>query len=196
MHVHQSLFKGDKNAFFDADAPHYLSDVAGSFVEGILKYIPEFCLITNQWWNSYKRLVPGYEAPVYLSWARRNRSDLIRVPDHKPGAENAVRIEYRGADPACNPYLVFAAMLAAGLMRGLYNASRDILVRRAAPEGSSGTAFAFVTVGYSVGLSIAPVVFGWLLDQGSAAMVFYLSAAFALLAIVTVMVPATTKSHT
>ncbi|MFQ5471619.1 MAG: glutamine synthetase family protein [Dehalococcoidia bacterium] len=115
MHVHQSLFKGERNAFFDADDEYDLSAIARSYIAGLLKHAQEFTLLASQWVNSYKRLVPGYEAPVYLSWARRNRSDLIRVPDHKPGHENAVRIEYRGADPACNPYLVFAAMLAAGL---------------------------------------------------------------------------------
>ena len=68
-----------------------------------------------QWVNSYKRLVPGYEAPVYLSWARRNRSDMIRVPGYQPGKENSTRVEFRIPDPACNPYLAFSAMLAAGL---------------------------------------------------------------------------------
>src|SRR5262249_36599846 len=85
------------------------------YIAGLLRHAPEITLVTNQWVNSYKRLVPGYEAPVYLSWARRNRSDLIRVPEYKEGKEAAVRIEYRAPDPACNPYLAFAAMLAAGL---------------------------------------------------------------------------------
>lgn len=115
MHVHQSLFRGERNAFFDASDQYSLSAIAKSYIAGLLQHAKEFTLIANQWVNSYKRLVPGYEAPVYLSWARRNRSDLIRVPEYKPGKENATRIEYRGADPACNPYLVFAAMLAAGL---------------------------------------------------------------------------------
>jgi glutamine synthetase len=115
MHVHQSLFKDGKNAFFDAKDKYYLSKTAKSFVAGLLKHAPEFTAITSQWVNSYKRLVPGYEAPVYLSWARRNRSDLIRVPEYKPGKENATRIELRSPDPACNPYLTFAVMLAAGL---------------------------------------------------------------------------------
>ncbi len=115
MHTHMSLFKGDRNAFFDADDEYYLSGLAKEFLAGLLRYAPEFCLVTNQWVNSYKRLVPGYEAPVYLSWARRNRSDLIRVPTYKPGKENATRIEFRSPDPACNPYLAFSAMLAAGL---------------------------------------------------------------------------------
>jgi glutamine synthetase len=115
MHVHQSLFKGDRNAFFDAGDPYHLSALARSYIAGMLRHAQEFVLVTNQWINSYKRLVPGYEAPVYLSWARRNRSDLIRVPEYKRGKETATRIEYRGADPACNPYLAFAVMLAAGL---------------------------------------------------------------------------------
>ena len=115
MHVHQSLFKDGKNAFFDAKDKYYLSKTAKSYVAGLLKHAPEITAITSQWVNSYKRLVPGYEAPVYLSWARRNRSDLIRVPEYKPGKENATRIEFRSPDPACNPYLTFAVMLAAGL---------------------------------------------------------------------------------
>jgi glutamine synthetase len=115
MHVHQSLFKGDKNAFFDPDDAYHLSQTAKCFVAGLLKHAPEITAVTNQWINSYKRLVPGYEAPVYLSWARRNRSDLIRVPEYKPGREKATRIEFRSPDPACNPYLAFSVMLAAGL---------------------------------------------------------------------------------
>jgi glutamine synthetase len=115
MHVHQSLFKDGKNAFFDAKDKYYLSKTAKSFLAGLLKHAPEFTAVTSQWVNSYKRLVPGYEAPVYLSWARRNRSDLIRVPEYKPGKENATRIELRSPDPACNPYLTFSVMLAAGL---------------------------------------------------------------------------------
>jgi glutamine synthetase len=115
MHVHQSLFKGESNAFFDAKDPYQLSSTARSYIAGLLKHAPEITLVLNQWVNSYKRLVPGFEAPVYLSWARRNRSDLIRVPENKRGKENATRIEYRAADPACNPYLVFSVMLAAGL---------------------------------------------------------------------------------
>jgi glutamine synthetase len=115
MHTHQSLFKGDRNAFFDADDEYHLSAIAKSYMAGLLRHAPEFTLVTNQWVNSYKRLVPGYEAPVYLTWARRNRSDLIRVPEYKPGKEMSTRIEYRAPDPACNPYLAFAVMLAAGL---------------------------------------------------------------------------------
>ncbi len=115
MHVHQSLFKGERNAFFDPKDPYHLSALARSYIAGLLRHAKEITLVTNQWINSYKRLVPGFEAPVHLSWARRNRSDLIRVPEYKPGKENATRIEYRAADPACNPYLAFAVMLAAGL---------------------------------------------------------------------------------
>jgi glutamine synthetase len=115
MHTHQSLFQGDKNAFFDAKDPFHLSSTAKSYIAGILKHAPEFTSITSQWINSYKRLVPGYEAPVYLSWARRNRSALVRIPMYKPGKEKATRVELRSPDPACNPYLAFAVMLAAGL---------------------------------------------------------------------------------
>ena len=115
MHTHQSLFRGDTNAFFAEDDAYHLSPIAKSYMAGLLRHAPEFTLVTNQWVNSYKRLVPGYEAPVYLTWARRNRSDLIRVPDYKPGKESSTRIEYRAPDPACNPYLAFAVMLAAGL---------------------------------------------------------------------------------
>ena len=115
MHTHQSLFTGDRNAFFDPNDKYHLSDICKSFIAGILHHAREITLITNQWVNSYKRLVPGYEAPVYISWAVRNRSDLVRVPMYKPGHEKATRIEYRSPDPACNPYLAFAVMLAAGL---------------------------------------------------------------------------------
>jgi glutamine synthetase len=115
MHVHQSLFKGEHNAFFDKDDDYHLSDIAKGYIAGLLKHAPEITAVTNQWVNSYKRLVPGYEAPVYLSWARRNRSDLIRVPEYRPGREKATRIEFRSPDPACNPYLAFSVMLSAGL---------------------------------------------------------------------------------
>ncbi|GIV00994.1 MAG: hypothetical protein KatS3mg014_2609 [Actinomycetota bacterium] len=115
MHTHQSLFQGDRNAFFDPDDEYHLSKVAKHYIAGILRYAPEITLVTNQWVNSYKRLVPGFEAPVYVCWARRNRSALVRVPMYKPGKEQATRIEYRSPDPACNPYLAFAVMLAAGL---------------------------------------------------------------------------------
>ncbi|MEI7827045.1 MAG: type I glutamate--ammonia ligase [Euryarchaeota archaeon] len=115
MHTHQSLFDGKRNAFFDPNDKFSLSDMAKGFIAGQLKHVSEFCLVTNQWVNSYKRLVPGYEAPVYISWARRNRSALIRVPMYKPGNELATRAELRCPDPACNPYLAFSVMLASGL---------------------------------------------------------------------------------
>ena len=115
MHVHQSLFRGNQNVFFDKGDKLHLSKVARSYVAGLLKHAREITAVTNQWVNSYKRLVPGYEAPAYLSWAHRNRSDLVRVPEYKPGKEKATRIEYRSPDPACNPYFVFSVMLAAGL---------------------------------------------------------------------------------
>ena len=115
MHVHQSLFQGDKNAFYDPNDKFNLSDIAKQYIAGILRHAPEITAVTNQWVNSYKRLVPGYEAPVYVSWARRNRSAMVRVPMYKPGKEAATRIEFRSPDPACNPYLAFAVMLGAGM---------------------------------------------------------------------------------
>lgn len=115
MHVHQSLFKGSRNAFFDPKDTYHLSTVAKQYIAGIMKHVKEITAITNQWVNSYKRLVPGYEAPVYISWAQKNRSALIRVPMYKPGKEKATRIELRFPDPACNPYLAFTVMVAAGL---------------------------------------------------------------------------------
>ena len=115
MHVHQSLFKGSSNAFFDANDATNLSATGKAYIAGLLAHIREIALVTNQWVNSYKRLVPGYEAPVYICWSRRNRSAMVRVPLYKPGKENATRVELRNPDPACNPYLAFAVMLAAGL---------------------------------------------------------------------------------
>lgn len=115
MHVHQSLFMGERNAFFDPDDEFHLTPVGKSYVAGLLRYAREMCLVTNQWVNSYKRLVPGYEAPIYCCWARRNRSALVRIPMYKPGKEQATRVELRNPDPAANPYLAFAVMLAAGL---------------------------------------------------------------------------------
>jgi glutamine synthetase len=115
MHTHMSLFDEKGNAFFDADDPYHLSAVGKSFIAGLLRHAREISSVVAQWVNSYKRLVPGYEAPVYISWARRNRSTLVRVPMYKPGNENATRAEFRCPDPACNPYLAFAVMLAAGL---------------------------------------------------------------------------------
>jgi len=118
MHTHQSLFRGNRNAFFDASDRYHLSGEAKAYIAGLLRHAREITVLNNQWVNSYKRLVPGYEAPVYISWARRNRSTMVRVPMYKPGKEQATRIEYRAPDPACNPYLAFAVQLAAGL-RGI-----------------------------------------------------------------------------
>jgi glutamine synthetase len=120
MHVHQSLFKGAKNTFFEPEGEFHLSEVAKQYIAGLLRHAPEITSVTNQWINSYKRLVPGYEAPVYITWARRNRSTLVRVPMYKLGKEEATRVEYRSPDPACNPYLAFSVMLAAG-MAGIKN---------------------------------------------------------------------------
>lgn len=115
MHTHMSLFEGDRNAFFDPSDEHHLSMVAKHFIAGLLRHASEMTLVCNQWVNSYKRLVPGYEAPIYLTWAVRNRSDLVRIPQYKPGKEKATRVEFRSPDPSCNPYLAFSCMLAAGL---------------------------------------------------------------------------------
>jgi glutamine synthetase len=115
MHTHQSLFRGERNAFYDADDQYFLSDVGKAFIAGQLRHAREISSIFAQWVNSYKRLVPGYEAPVYCAWSRRNRSALVRVPLYHPGKEQATRMELRCPDPACNPYLTFAALLQAGL---------------------------------------------------------------------------------
>ena len=121
MHINTSLFRGSDNLFFDAEDPDHLSETARRFIAGILAHIPEITLVLNQWVNSYKRLVPGYEAPTYVTWALQNRSDLVRIPAFKPGREEAVRVELRSPDPACNPYLAFACILSAGL-DGIENA--------------------------------------------------------------------------
>jgi glutamine synthetase len=115
MHVHQSLFKGSDNAFFDSEDKFFLSGEAKGYIAGLLKHASEISIVFAQWVNSYKRLVPGYEAPVYKAWSRRNRSALIRVPMYHTGQEKATRCEFRSPDPACNPYLTFAVMLQAGL---------------------------------------------------------------------------------
>ena len=109
MHTNVSLFKGDENIFYSS------SETARQFCAGLLKHAKEITLVTNQWVNSYKRLVPSYEAPTYITWAEVNRSDLIRIPSYKEGRELSRRIEYRAPDPACNPYLAFSVILAAGL---------------------------------------------------------------------------------
>ncbi len=116
MHVHQSLFRGGHNSFYDPNDSYNLSQLGKLYTAGLMRHAREITLVTNQWVNSYARLVPSYEAPMYVSWARINRSDLIRVPAYKLGREDSVRVEYRAPDPACNPYLAFSVMLAAGLM--------------------------------------------------------------------------------
>ena len=115
MHTHQSLFKDGRNAFFNGEDEWNLSDAGKAFIAGQLRHAREISAVFAQWVNSYKRLVPGYEAPVYVAWSRRNRSALIRIPLYKPGAEQATRAEIRCPDPACNPYLTFATLLHAGL---------------------------------------------------------------------------------
>ncbi|MBL8775943.1 MAG: glutamine synthetase [Acidimicrobiales bacterium] len=115
MHTHLSLFEGDTNAFHDPDDEYKLSKVGRSFIAGLLVHAREITAVTNQLVNSYKRLIPGSEAPVHVSWARNNRSALVRVPLAKAGKESSTRIEYRSPDPACNPYLAYSVMLAAGL---------------------------------------------------------------------------------
>jgi glutamine synthetase len=115
MHTHQSLFKESRNSFFDEDDQWHLSDAAKGFIAGQLRHAREISAVFAQWVNSYKRLVPGYEAPVYCAWSQRNRSALIRIPLYKPGAEQATRAEIRCPDPACNPYLTYACLLHAGL---------------------------------------------------------------------------------
>jgi glutamine synthetase len=120
MHINMSLFRGARNAFYDKDDPDHLSETARYYIAGLLKHARELTLFTNQWVNSYKRLVPGFEAPTRVTWAMRNRADLVRVPAFKPGRESSRRVEYRSPDPSCNPYLVFALLLAAG-MEGIKN---------------------------------------------------------------------------
>lgn len=115
MHTHQSLFKGEENAFFDKNDKHHLSAIARHYMGGIMKYLPEYQLLLCQWINSYRRLIPGYEAPVYFTWGRRNRSALVRIPQYQVGHEKATRLELRCPDPGCNPYLALAAMLDMGL---------------------------------------------------------------------------------
>ena len=143
MHTHQSLFSDGKNAFYDADGDHHLSDAAKAYIAGLLRHAREIAALFAPNVNSYKRLVPGYEAPVYCAWSQRNRSALVRVPVYHPGKEQATRAELRCPDPSCNPYLTFAAMLHAGLdgiengyecpqpmERNLYELSHDERIER------------------------------------------------------------------
>jgi glutamine synthetase len=115
MHTHVSLFKGEENAFYDANAELNLSEVGRQFVAGILKHASEITAVTNQWVNSYKRLQGGGEAPAIINWGHNDRGALVRIPMYKPNKENSTRIEFRAPDSACNPYLAYAVMIAAGL---------------------------------------------------------------------------------
>jgi len=115
MHLQLSLFRGEENAFYDDSDDLRISTVARQYIAGLLRHAPELMLLTNQWVNSYKRLVPGTEAPLYATWSPKGHSDLVRVPEYKPGLEVSTRVEYRVPDAACNPYLAFAGVLAAGL---------------------------------------------------------------------------------
>jgi glutamine synthetase len=115
MHTHLSLFEGDRNAFFEPGAEYQLSKVGRGFIAGLLRHAPEITAVTNQWVNSYKRLYGGGEAPAYVCWGHNNRSAMVRVPMYKPQKVQSTRIEVRTLDSACNPYLAFAVLLAAGL---------------------------------------------------------------------------------
>jgi glutamine synthetase len=115
MHTHVSLFEGDRNAFFAAGSEYQLSKTARAFIAGVLRHASEITVVTNQWVNSYKRLIGGGEAPSYICWGHNNRSAMVRVPMYKPNKGQSTRIELRTIDSACNPYLAFAAILGAGL---------------------------------------------------------------------------------
>ena len=115
MHTHFSLFKGEANALYEEGKPYGLSDVGRSFIAGILKHAREFTAITNQFVNSYKRLSGEGEAPAFVTWGHNDRSSLVRIPAYKPLKENSTRVEVRSPDSACNPYLAFAVIIAAGL---------------------------------------------------------------------------------
>jgi glutamine synthetase len=115
MHTHFSLFDGETNAFHDEADEYHLSETGRRFIAGLLRHAGEITAVTNQWVNSYKRLIVGYEAPVYVAWARNNRSVVVNVPHAKRGKKESTRVEYRAPDPAANPYLTFAAVLTAGL---------------------------------------------------------------------------------
>ena len=118
MHVHQSLWKNGKNIFFDKKNSYHLSEIARHYMAGLITHAREISPVLSQWVNSYKRLIEGYEAPVYIAWGQRNRSTYIRVPEYQPGKEQTTRIELRCPDPSCNLYLAFATMFMAG-MRGI-----------------------------------------------------------------------------
>ena len=118
MHTHVSLFEGDRNAFFEAGAEYQLSKTGRQFIAGVLRHASEISVVTNQWVNSYKRLWAGDEAPAYVCWGHNNGSAMVRVPMYKPNKGQSTRIELRSIDAACNPYLAFAVILAAG-MKGI-----------------------------------------------------------------------------
>ena len=115
MHTHMSLFEGNKNLFFDDKLEYKLSKLGRQFIAGLISHASEICIVTNQWVNSYKRLVPGLEAPTYSSWSTNNFGDLIRVPGFRNGREDSIRVEYRAPDSSSNPYLLFSVLLASGL---------------------------------------------------------------------------------
>ena len=148
MHTHLSLFEGDRNAFHDASDQFQLSKVGRAFVAGLLQHAAEFTAVTNQWVNSYKRLWGGGEAPAYICWGHNNRSALVRVPMYKPHKGNSTRVEIRSPDSACNPYLTFAVMLAAGL-KGIEE-GYDL------PDGAEDDVWA-LTAGERRALGIAPL---------------------------------------
>ncbi|NLV68562.1 MAG: glutamine synthetase [Spirochaetes bacterium] len=134
LHVHQSLFRNDENIFFDPSNEYHLSEDGRHFIAGLLKHAEEFIPVTNQWINSYKRFTTGYEAPTKISWSTRSQSALVRIPNSRPDKPSSMRIELRNPDPACNPYLAFSVMLAAGL-KGIENSyelpeSIDTLIRQ------------------------------------------------------------------
>ena len=155
MHVHQSLFKGDKNAFFDSGDKNHLSKIARHYIAGLLRHAREICIVTNQWVNSYKRLTPGYEAPVNVCWTKKNRNALVRVPMYKPGHDKSMRVELRSPDAACNPYLVFSVMLAAGLegIRHQYPLPEPIEALDPADDRKKKTGFSVLP--FSLGEAIA-----------------------------------------
>jgi len=115
MHIHQSLWRKEENIFFEKKDPYHLSDTAKHYTAGLIRNAPDICAVLCQWTNSYKRLIVGYEAPVYIAWGQKNRSAYIRVPEYQPGKKEATRIELRSPDPACNLYLCFATTITAGL---------------------------------------------------------------------------------
>jgi glutamine synthetase len=148
MHTHLSLFEGEKNAFHEAGAPLQLSKIGRAFIAGLLRHAPEITAVTNQWVNSYKRIIGGGEAPAYVCWGHNNRSALVRVPMYKPGKGQSTRVEYRAPDSATNPYLAYALLLAAGL--------RGIEQNYQLPEGAEDDVWA-LTDGERRALGMTPL---------------------------------------